>query len=253
MNKFEIDLGDYTITSREMIVSTIIIAVFMILGILIGGNISDAEADANQKYNQAVKISDQEQFEYGMRTNIGNAFVSGDLETIDPVSFPEIPGQYMQVEKVTEEYTKHYRTVTKTKTVNGKEVSYTEEEEYWTWDTIDIEKKESTYLKFLGIIFDKGKFIVPGQSYIDTLKENMFSDIRYVYYGTPTTFTGSIYTTLKDKTISEDTRFYQDMTIEELHEQLLSRGGVVIFWVIWIIITGAAMFGFYYIDNRWLE
>lgn len=61
----------------------------------------------NEKYNKAVKIEDQELFEYGMRTDIGNAFVYGNLEAVDTVTYPEIGGKYMYVRKVEEHYTRH--------------------------------------------------------------------------------------------------------------------------------------------------
>lgn len=48
--------------------------------------------DRNEVYNKAVKIDSQETFSYGMRTNVGNAFVYGTLEALDPVSYPEIDG-----------------------------------------------------------------------------------------------------------------------------------------------------------------
>jgi hypothetical protein len=36
---------------------------------------------------------------------------------------------------------------------------------------------------------------------------------------------------------------------------LLTYGtaGLVIFWVVWVILIGAAVFGFCYFDNKWLE
>ena len=29
--------------------------------------------------------------------------------------------------------------------------------------------------------------------------------------------------------------------------------GIIFFWICWIFLTGGAVCGFYYIDNRWLE
>lgn len=39
-------------------------------------------------------------FQYGMDTNVGNAFVYGDLKAVDTVTYPEIGGEYMYVEKL---------------------------------------------------------------------------------------------------------------------------------------------------------
>jgi hypothetical protein len=115
-----------------------------------------------QKYNAALQIdNDSDLFIYGMKTNVGNAFVYGDLKAVDYVTYPEIGGQYSYVEKVKERYTRHTRTVTKTKTVNGKQQTYTETEEYWTWDVVDRESKSSTKITFLDVEFDYGTINFP--------------------------------------------------------------------------------------------
>ena len=108
------DFGDFEITKREILASISIIAVMILIGILISGKISECQMDKNEKYNKAVKIESQEMFRYGMDTNVGNAFVYGDLKAVDTVTYPEIGGEYMYVEKVKERYTMHTRTVTHT-------------------------------------------------------------------------------------------------------------------------------------------
>ena len=111
------DFGNFEITKREMLASISIIAIMLLIGLLIAGKISDYQLDKNERYNKAVKIETQELFEYGMRTNVGNAFVYGDLEAVDTVTYPEIGGEYMYIEKVKEKYTMHTRQVAHTTTV----------------------------------------------------------------------------------------------------------------------------------------
>jgi hypothetical protein len=43
------------------------------------------------------------------------------------------------------------------------------------------------------------------------------------------------------------------MTIEETVDMLESTAPIYIFWAFWIILIGLAVYGFYCIDNRWLE
>lgn len=244
------DFGDFEITKREILASISIIAIMLLIGVLISSKISEHQIDQNEIYNKAVKIEDQELFQYGMNTNVGNAFVYGDLKAVDTVTYPEIGGEYMSVEKVKERYTRHTRTVTKTRIVNGKSQSYTTTEVYWTWDAIDRWSEHCDKVTFLGIEFDYGQIYKPSERHIDTQKES--SHIRYVYYGSDTEYTGTIFTSLKDKTIN-GTKFYNGKNIEETVEYLESSGGVVIFWILWILLTGGCVFGFYYIDNKWLE
>ena len=127
------DFGDFKITKREILASISIIAVLLLIGFIISGKIQDHAMDKNEKYNKAVKIKEQDLFEYGMRTDIGNAFIYGDLEAVDTVTYPEIGGKYMYVQKVEEHYTRHTRKVAHTKTVNGKSHTYYTTEVYWSY------------------------------------------------------------------------------------------------------------------------
>ena len=83
------------ITKREVIFSIALICVMFIVGIVLSDKINDDLMEQYQKYNTALQINDDpELFRYGMRTNVGNAFVHGDLAAVDPVSYPEVDGLY---------------------------------------------------------------------------------------------------------------------------------------------------------------
>ena len=242
-------IGDFEITGREIIASISIIAIMLLFGVLIHGKISEYQMDKNEIYNKAVKIESKDLFQYGMDTNVGNAFVYGELKAVDTVTYPEIGGEYMYVEKVKERYTRHTRTVTYTDS-NGK--SRTKSEVYWTWDRVGSEDKMCNELSFCDIVFGSNKIDIPGTGYITTIKES--SHVRYKYYGTGTKFTGTIFADLRDKTIPEGTYFYNNMNIEELHKHLEAGiGGLIVFWFFWIILIIGCVVGFYYFDNRWLE
>lgn len=244
-------VGDFVITKREIIVSISLIAILLMFGVMISGKITEATLDANEVYNKSIKIDTANMFEYGMRTNVGNAFVYGDLKAVDTVTFPEIGGEYMYARRVTERYTRHTRTVTKTRTVNGKTQTYTETEVYWTWDAIDSEVLRCNEVSFLGVTFDSDKIDIPGANYVDTIYKS--AKVRDVYYGTGTEFVGTIFTDLRDDTITDGTSFYKNQTIDETVERLKAVDWSVGFWIIWIIFIAACVYGFYYIDNRWLE
>lgn len=241
----------FDITGRELLASVSIIAVMLLFGVLIGDKISDRQLDRNAKYDTAVKINTQELFEYGMRTNVGNAFVYGDLKAVDTVTYPEIGGAYMYVEKIEEHYNMHTRQVAHTRTVNGHTESYYTTETYWSWDYAGSENLFCKEISFLGVVLDRGKIDIPGSEYIDTIKQS--GHVRFKYYGVGLQFTGTIFTELQNKTISNGTPFYENLTIDETVEHLETGGWIVAFWVCWIIFTGACVFGFYFIDNRWLE
>lgn len=242
------DLGDFAITSREVLASVSIIAIMLLIGSLLSAKISNWQMDRNEKYNKAVKIENNtDLFQYGMDTNVGNAFVYGKLKAIDTVTYPEIGGEYMYVKKVKEKYTKHTRRVAHR---SGGYTHYTTET-YWTWDYAGSEDIEGKEISFCGIKFPIKKIDYPSPDYIETIKESYY--VRYKYYGTATEYTGTVFTALKDKTIEDGSSFYEDSKIPEVIDRLESGIWNVVFWIFWILLTGFAVFGFYYLDNEWLE
>jgi hypothetical protein len=186
-----------------------------------------------------------------MDTNIGDAFVYGDLDAVDTVTYPEIEGEYMYAEMVTERYTKHTRQIAHKRTVNGKTETYYTTETYWTWDVIDRDSKKCNEVSFSGIVFPVSKISIPGDHYISTVSAGWH--LRHVYYGVDTHFTGTIFTDLRDGTISDNTKFYNDITIDEAVKKSLHGGGIFLFWAFWIILIGGIVFVFYYADNKWLD
>lgn len=236
------------ITKREILASITIIAIMLIIGFVIGDKIYTAEMNANSRYDAALHIEDKELFQYGMDTNVGDAFVYGELKAVDTVSYPELDDEYMYIEKVKEEYTRHTRTITKKRSDGS---TYTETEVYWTWDKVGSEEKKCKEILFCDIIFSSNKIQFPSSDYIDTIKES--SHIRYKYYGTETEHIGTIFTELKDKTILDNNNFYKNKTIEETMKYLQLNIGSIIFWILWIFAIGGAVYGFFYMENRWLE
>lgn len=249
--KRSFDFKNFQITKREIIASISIIAIMLLIGFLISGKISDYQMDKNEIYNKALKTESSDLFTYGMKTNVGNAFVYGNLQAIDTVTYPEIGGKYMYIEKVKERYTMHTRTVTYTTGSGKTRQIHTKIETYWTWDRIDSEDKKCKEISFCGVNFKSSKFKIPSAHYIDTIRES--SHVRYKYYGTETKFTGTIFTDLRNNTISDNTNFYNNMTVNETVEYLESNGAEIIFWIFWIILIIAGVVGFCYFENEWLE
>ena len=237
----------FEITKREILASITIVAVMVLIGFFISSKIQEHTMDENEIYNKAVKIEDKDQFKYGMDTNIGNAFVYGELKAVDPVAYPEIGGRYMYVEKVKEEYTMHTRQVRHS---TGKTTYYTTET-YWTWDEVGSESVACKKMSFCGVNFSSDKIKHPNAEYIKTINESQ--DIRYKYYGVGEKFTGTIFTELKNRTISDGTPFYKNKTIGETVDYLEVDYNNGLFWFLWIILIVSWVIIFYVCDNKWLE
>ena len=239
------------IKKREVIASVVIISFMLILGFTINEKIQLNLLESYQIYDTAAQIDSKELFEYGMKTNVGYAFVFRELKTLDPVSYSEVSGEYSYIEKEEQEYREHSRTVTKTYTDSeGRTQTKVEIEYYWTWDTMRTESKSATKISFLDVEFAYEKIPFPSSHQIEIIDTGYHK--RNVYYATDTSFQGTLFTSLKENTIN-DTKFYQNRTIVETIEHLETGSEIVAFWILWIFLTIGLVIGFYYLENRWLD
>lgn len=240
------------IKKREVIASVVIVALMLIIGFAISEKIRQSLLEDYQVYDTATRIDDnKELFEYGMETNVGYAFVYGELKTLDPVSYPEVSEKYSYIRKEEQEYRRHSRTVTKTHTDSkGKTHTKTETEYYWTWDTMRTEIKTATKISFLDVEFAYEKIPFPSSHQLEIVKTGYHK--RNVYYGTESDFQGTLFTSLKENTIN-NTKFYQNQTIKETIENLETGDEIVIFWILWILLIIGLVIVFYYLENKWLD
>lgn len=239
---------DFEITKREVLFSVAIICIMLALGFMISGAISASLENKYAEYNTALQIDgDADLFGYGMRTDVGNAFVYGNLVSVDPVSIPDIDGQYAYIYREKQRHTEHTRTVTY-KDSEGH--THTRTEHYWTWDYAGGKTWHCSKISFLGYEFDYGTIEFPRANYLKTIYESR--RVRYEYFVCATEYVGTIYASLVGCTIS-DAEFINGCGIDDTIKRLESGWQKVVFWIAWILLTGGAVFGFYYIDNRWLE
>ena len=147
------------IKKREVLFSAIIVLVMLTAGLGISGAIREHAQSEAEKYTTAVRVEDATQFEYGMKTDFGNALVYGELLALEPVSDPALEGEYLTICKTMERYTMHTRTVTYTDS-NGK--TQTRTETYWTWDYAGSWEQESKTVLFLGHEFQIEQLSLPG-------------------------------------------------------------------------------------------
>lgn len=236
------------ITKREIIASVGIVCIMLVIGLWIHGLIVQHVTDKNEMYNKAIHIESKDLFEYGMNTNVGNAFVYGDMIALNPVSYKELEGEYMYLKKVKEKYTQHTRVVS----YKCGKSTCTRTEHYWTWDVVGREYKMVDKVKFLDNEFNFNQFYVPATYHIDTIKTS--PRVRYKYYGMPTELKGTIFANLKDGNIGEGVMLYENKDTQTTYELVLHRSTykLVAFWVVWLCLIGGAVYGFYYLENDWL-
>lgn len=227
------------IKKREVIVSIAIVAILLSIGFIISDAIRQKQLEKCQRYETAVRIETKEEFLYGMSTDIGYALVQGSLEALDPVTYPNVKGQYAYITKRTEVYTRHERRN------EDDEIEY-----YYTWDTVSSDRKEATRISFLGVEFPYSKIKFPASRQIDIV--NVGYNRREVYSGCDANFQGILFAYLSQNTVS-DTCFYNDQSALQVIESQQSSVGIIVFWVFWVILIAIAVFVFFYLDNRWLD
>lgn len=236
------------ITKREIIASISIICFMLLIGLWIHNLINQHVTDKNEMYNKAIHIESKDLFEYSMNTNVGNAFIYGDMVALKPVSYDEIDGEYMYLKKVKERYTQHTRIVSYK---CGKSTCH-RTEHYWTWDVVKRDYKMVDKVNFLDHEFNFNQFATPNTTHIKTIKTS--PRVRYKYYGVPTELTGTIFANLKDGDIGENVKLHENLDSQATYEYLLHSGkyGLIAFWIIWLCLIGGAVYGFYYLENDWL-
>lgn len=57
----------------------------------------------------------------------------------------------------------------------------------------------------------------------------------------------------RNGTISNKSNFYNNNEINEVVDRLTSEIKIVIFWIVWIVLICAVVYGFVYLDNNWLR
>lgn len=233
------------VKKREILVSIIIALISIMIGIFISGKISDSQDAGRESYQKAIQIEEPEIFRHCMSVNSGDGLIYGELKAVDTVSDPNIEGEWLYLSKKTQRYTMHTRTVHTGKT--------TRIVNYWTWDTISAEEFHSKRVSFCGVEFSYEKINRPDSHYIDTVKTG--SHMREVFDGCDTSYTGTIFTKMADNAISDGSSFYLNKTPQETLDVVKNAGRweLILFWVMWLILTGIVIVIFCHMDNEWLD
>lgn len=244
------------VKKREVLFSLIIVLAMLASGFWISEIISDNIDLKLETYTTAVQIEDEEQFDYGMRTNFGNALVYGTFSANQPVTFGELGGEYLEATKTKQRYTMHTRTYT---TTDSKGHTQTHTEIYWSWDYAGNETRRCESVNFLGHDFARSRFQFNNFESAHMPDGNYYnyesSSVRYYYSVIPATFDGTIHTDLISGDIGEQIQiFYGQRPADVVASKLDNKNiPIVMFWVVWVFLTACTVVAFVYHENRWLD
>lgn len=245
-------MRDLDITRRELIASIAIVFAMIGIGFLISTSIHNAVSTENEKYFKAVKIDkDEDLFGYAIDTSVGNILSHGILKANQTVSDSMVDGEYFSIIKTEEHYVMKTRVVTYTDS-NGK--TQTRTETYWEWDEIKREKFNTETFNYLGKDFDFNIVKINHHKYLETVKKRGLSSVRWKFYVIPKEFSGTMYSEAKNKTLSKN-ELYAGKAIEKVMEEKEKAAdiAVIVFWIFWVILTGALVFVFIALENRYLN
>ena len=264
-----------TITKREILIGIIVSIFFIVSGLFISNYIGVKQGEVAEKYYKALKIdNDVKMFDYNIKTNGGNTLTYGNGIVVDPVSVPELNGEYAVIVKYTERYEKHieYEEV---EDEDGD--THIEEVIRYSWDRIHTDTVQANTVLFLEKEFPVDIFNLGTGARVDL--ENQVSeqyknlyhfgylykdadwfedvgDIRWYFTVVPTEFKGSLFANFNGETITKKNAvFYREQSIEDVIEEKKISGtvGKVIFWIFWIIFVAFCVIMFLYAENHWLE
>ncbi len=242
------------VTRRELLLSIIIVLVMVGLGFLISAKVHDSVSVSNEKYFNALKIDkDDTMFNYALNTEVGYILSSGTVAAVESVSDPLIDGEYFSIRKVEEHYVMKTRTVTYTDSEGN---TKTRTETYWEWDEVKRTYDHIKEFTYLGHTFKHGHIRLDNYSYLKTVKKGMLSDVRYKFYTMPTEFDIALFSQAKEGTITPgQSAVYYNQSIESVIDMKEGEATmfVVFFWIIWVILTIAAVVGFVALDNRFIN
>ncbi len=243
-------MEDFIITKREILFSTIIICVMIGLGVWVSNPILQKTTEKSLKIVSSVTVSDLERFDYIRRTNAGDFLAEGSLVAINPVTLPEIDGEYLKVVKVKEKYTMHTQTYT---TSDGKGHTQTHTRTYWSWDVVSREAFCVDSVLFLGQRFKLEDInYSAGTDYKET--QSGGHHIRYKYYTHPSLINGVMIGNCDNKKY-EELKFMDGSTIEKMIEtaEKSINNSPIIFWCFWSFLTIILVLLFFKFENNWLE
>jgi hypothetical protein len=241
------------ITKREILVSTLILAVMVGIGVWVSSPIMRGSTERYLDTMSSVSVTDSAKFDYIRRTDVGRFVAEGTLSAIDVVTIPELPRPYSYIRKVQEEYRLHTETYT---TTDGKGHTTVHTRTYHSWDEIRHWTYETDSVSFLGQHF-KAKEVFRYRPAKDTTikaeKRLFHDDTRFIYYTCPITYDGIMTGTAKDKTYNEP-HFKEGKTVDWYFKDAEAslQGGYILFWVLWILLTGGVITLFYCLENKWL-
>lgn len=255
------------------IVRTILVMIIVFLVtyglICLSNHIVNSINTENERLNNLIKVTDDNSLLYCKNSQVNEFLVNGIAEANEPVTLPELKGEYSFIKKIKYYYESHTETYTVTVSDgNGKSHTETRTEVVWDWEEKGSETYSTQTVTLLNNLFtfNNTSFYPHSISFRnyanENIKQSVFKDskyyyikkdIRYEYYIVPKTYM----TTFISNYNLEMIKGYHDMTIEEVTKNQNSDYVSILFHIIiLIIIIGGLLLLFFweeiFVNSRFL-
>lgn len=224
------------ISDRHRISLGIFIGAVAIFGCFILRNIFIDQANSEiQKYNTAVRVEDNNKFNYAVDSKQGRIISSGEFKTKDSVKFENFDGEYMKIIRILEEYRPHTYTTCDSK---GKCRTHT----YYSWDEVSRETKKSNAVIFRDRDYSSSKFNFSTFEHESEKKEIPVGfwerKKRYVFRVIDKELSGSFYAETNENGLN-DNILVHNKSLDELLESI--RQGTltaeIISWLVFLVVV----------------
>lgn len=233
------------ISDRHRISLGIFIGAVAIFGCFILRNIFIDHANSEiQKYNTAVRVEDNNKFNYAVDSKQGRIISSGEFKTKDPVKFENFDGEYMKIIRILEEYRPHTYTTCSSK---GKCQTHT----YYSWDEVSRETKKSNAVIFRDRKYSSSKFNFSSFEHEAEKKEIPVGfwerKKRYVFRVIDKELSGSFYAETNENGLN-DNILVHNKSLDELLESV-RQGALtaeIISWLVFLAVVTSISGACYY-------
>ena len=235
------------ISDRHRISLGIFIGAVAIFGCFILRDIFIDQANSEiQKYNTAVRVEDNDKFNYAVDSKQGRIISSGEFKTKDSVKFENFDGEYMKIIRILEEYRPHTYTTCDSK---GKCRTHT----YYSWDEVSRETKKSNAVIFRDRKYSSSKFNFSSFEHEAEKKEIPTKFLerkkRYVFRVIDKELSGSFYAETNENGLN-DNILVHNKSLDELLESI--RQGTltaeIISWLVFLaVVTSISGVCYYFV------
>ena len=233
------------ISDRHRISLGIFIGAVAIFGCFILRNVFIDHANSEiQKYNTAVRVEDNDKFNYAVDSKQGRIVSSGIFKAKDSVKIENFDGEYTKIIRILEEYRPHTYTTCDSK---GKCRTHT----YYSWDEVSRETKKSNAVIFRDRKYSSSKFNFSSFEHEAEKKEIPVGfwerKKRYVFRVIDKELSGSFYAETNENGLN-DNILVHNKSLDELLESI--RQGTltaeIISWSILLLVSAAIVYVCYY-------